>query len=93
MSQEQGGPVIPPLAGGSLSDAFNDCRATVEVIRTLLHTLEEQSMTHKFEVDGIKNTAQQTFEEAVICLLHSSKPVYQMYIFVCLISLSLMLIY
>jgi hypothetical protein len=38
-------------------------------------------LTHKFELDRIQNIAYQTFE-AVICVLHWSKPVYQMYIFV-----------
>jgi hypothetical protein len=40
--QEQGGPVIPP-ALSSLSVPFTTRRAMVEVIRTLLHTLEGQS--------------------------------------------------
>jgi hypothetical protein len=43
--QEQGGSVTLP-ALGPLSVAFRTLRATVEVIRTLLHTLEGQSTTH-----------------------------------------------
>jgi hypothetical protein len=50
------------------------------------------ALTHKFEADRIQNIAQQAFEKVVICVLHWSKPVYQMYIFVSLISLSLMII-
>jgi hypothetical protein len=44
------------------------------------------ALTRKFEADRLQNTAQQTFEGAVICVLHWSKPVYQMYIFVSPIS-------
>jgi hypothetical protein len=68
--------------------------------RTSLVFLEDQSAmswsvnSRQTEYNTAQHsTAQQTSKGAVICVLFWSKPVYQMYTFVSLISLSLMLIY